>query len=181
MHRLPWQTTGKYAAEIQYYTIPKCRELLEELLRQYNFFTFEADEDWTKKQRNEYNQQANTAFDTLGFLFRDQVEFCSQESAEHELDESYVIDGTKDLIKKKKMVGWCETFFEDFTKTEDGAGYTRCEGKTMEELRQQLDPLTAPNFFIDESSLWPLVQKVSVGIPSSRVFQYITIVDLARK
>jgi hypothetical protein len=104
MHRLPWQTTGKYAAEIQYYTIPKCRELLEELLRQYNFFTFEADEDWTKKQRNEYNQQANTAFDTLGFLFRDQVEFCSQESAEHELDESYAIDGTKDLIKKKN--GW---------------------------------------------------------------------------
>jgi hypothetical protein len=180
MHRLPWQTTEKYAAEIQYYTIPKCRELLEELLRQYNVFTFEADEHWTKKQRNEYSQQSSTAFDTFRTLFRDEVEFCSQGSAEQSLDESYKNESTRDLINS--MVGWCESFFENYAKDEgNGAGYTRCEGKSMDELRQQIDPLTAPNHFADESSLWPLVQKMSVGIPSSRVFQYITIVDLAGK
>jgi hypothetical protein len=178
MHKLPWQTTEKYAAEIQYYTIPKCRELLEELLRQYNVFTFEADEHWTKKQKNEYGQQASTAFETFRTLFRDQDEFCSQGSAEQELNESYENGRTKDLISS--MVGWCESFFEDLGK-DDGAGYTHCEGATIKELRQQIDPLTAPNHYADESSLWPLVQKVCVGIPSSRIFQYITVVDLAGK
>lgn len=162
MHRLRWQIFEKYAAEIQYYTIPKCRELLEDMLRQYNVYTFEYDEDWTNKQSNEYSQQSSTAFDTFRTLFRDRVEFESQGAAEQKLCESYRSKGTTDLVNA--MVGWCETFFEDFAK-DDGAGYTRCEGKTMDELRKQIDPLTAPNHFADECSLWPLVQKVCVGIP----------------
>ena len=174
MHKLPWQTS-EYAAEIQYYTIPKCRELLGELLRQYNFYTFEQDPDWRNKQRNEYAQQASTAFQTFRTLFRDQVQFMSQQAAELHLATSYEEENKEELLED--MVKWCEDFFEDFDK-EDGAGITRCEGETMGELRSQVDPLTAPNHFIDESSLWPLVQKVCVGIPSSRVFKYITLVDL---
>jgi hypothetical protein len=169
MHKLPWQTSG-YAAEIPYYTIPKCRELLEELLRQYNFYTFEQDLDWTNKQRNEYAQQASTAFQTFRTLFCDQDEFISQQAAEAQLSSSYENHCKDELLKE--MVGWCEDFFED------GARYTRCEGRTMSQLRSQIDPLTAPNHFADESSLWPLVQKVCVGIPTSRVFQYIALVDL---
>lgn len=174
MHKLPWQKSG-YAAEIQYYTIPKCRELLEESLRQYNFFAFEQDADWTNKQNNEYAQQASTAFQTFRTLFRDRVQFISQRAAESQLAWSYEQDSKEELLEE--MIKWCEEFFEDFDKEND-AGITRCEGRTMSELRDQIDPLTAPNHFADESSLWPLVQKVCVGIPSSRVFQYITLVDL---
>ena len=174
MSKLAGQTSP-YAAEIQYYTIPKCRELLEESLRQYNFYTFEQDPDWTNKQRNEYAQQASTAFQIFRTLFRDRVQFISQKAAESQLAWSYEQGSKEELLEE--MVGWCEDFFEDFDK-EDGAGITRCGGRTMIELRDQIDPLTAPNHFTDASSLWPLVQKVCVGIPSSRVFQYITLVDL---
>jgi hypothetical protein len=147
----------------------KCRQRLEELLRKYNFFTLESDKDWTNKQCNEYSQQASTAFDIFRTLFRDNFEFSCQGSAEQQLDKSYNNDGNKDLVNS--MVGWCESFFEDFAKDEgDGAGYTCCGGMTIEEMRQQSDPLTAPNFSIEESSLWPLVQKVSVSVPSSTMF-----------
>ncbi|GAB7327258.1 hypothetical protein MBLNU13_g11149t1 [Cladosporium sp. NU13] len=148
MHRLPGQKAA-YAAEIQYYTISKCL--------------------------GRANSAASTAFQTFRTLFRDQAEFSSQGAAELHLSMRYKYGTQMELIET--MVKWCESFFCDFDK-QHGAGYTRCQGNTMSELRDQIDPLRAPNHFADKSSLWPLVEKVTVGIPSSQVLQYITIVDL---
>jgi hypothetical protein len=177
MHKLPWQAQ-EFAAEIRYYTIDKCRKLLEELLTHYNFFTFEADEDWSSGQRSEYSQQADTAMSTFRTLFCEQAAFDSQSSAQERLDHSYQHTDGSELLDM--MAAWCEVFFAQHEK-KDGAAYTRCEVATASELRFCVDPLTAPKFSDDKALLWPLVELVEMGVPSSRVLQYVTIVDLPGK
>jgi hypothetical protein len=177
MHKLPWQSL-KYAAEISYYTIQQCRKLLNELLQQYNLYNFEIDEEWTSSQRSEYSQQADTAMATFRTLFRDQEEFETQRAAEYTLSHSYERDLTEELLRM--MAVWCENFFVTYAKEND-AGYTRCETDTVADLRAYIDPLTAPSHYHKEASLWPLVETVKVGVPSSRVLKWVSIVDLPGK
>jgi hypothetical protein len=177
MHKLPWQTQ-KFAAEVRYYTVDKCRKLLEELLAHYNFFTFEDDEDWSSGQRSEYSQQADTAMQTFRTLFCDQAAFDSQSSAEEHLEHSYQDSDGSELLDR--MATWCEGFFAQHPK-EEGAAYTRYEMGTASELRYCIDPLTAPKHIEGQASLWPLVELVEMGVLSSRVLEYVTIVDLPGK
>jgi hypothetical protein len=176
-HKLDWQNQP-YAAEICYYTVEKCRKLLEDLLRQYNLYNFEPESDWTSDQRSEYSQQAETAFQTFRTLFCDQDLFSSQGDAEGSLEDHYKDSNTHELLDL--MESWCEGFFADFD-TEDDAGYTHHEADTVDELRSYTDPLTAPNHSFDEPSLWPLVELVRIGVSSPRVLKYVTIVDLPGK
>lgn len=157
----------------------KCRKLLEELLRQYNLYEFEPDDDWTSDQRSEYSQQAETAIQTFRTLFCNQDAFGSQGDAEGSLENHYKACSTDELLDL--MEGWCEEFFEEFDVTEDDAGYTQHEADTVDELRSYTDPLTAPNHSFDEPSLWPLVELVRIGVSSSRVLKYVTMVDLPGK
>jgi hypothetical protein len=177
MHRLHWQSL-KFAAEISYYTIEQCRKLLNELLRQYNLYNFEPDDEWTSSQRSEYSQEADTAMATFRTLFRGQEAFETQRAAEYMLSHSYAQDPTEELLQK--MTEWCEIFFVNHAKEND-AGYTRCETDTVADLRAYIDPLTAPSHYHREASLWPLVASVKTGIPSSRVLKWVSIVDLPGK
>jgi hypothetical protein len=177
LHKLDWQTQP-FAAEIGYYTVEKCRKLLEELLRHYNLYNFEPEDDWTNDQKSEYSQQAETAIQTFRTLFCDQGLFASQGDAERSLHDHYKASSTGELLDL--MEGWCEGFFEEFD-VEDDAGYTQHEAETIAELRSYIDPLTAPNHSFDEPSLWPLVELVRIGVSSSRVLRYVTLVDLPGK
>jgi hypothetical protein len=177
MHKLPWQTL-EFAAEISYYNIQQCRKLLGELLRQYNLFNFELDDEWTSSQRSEYSQEADTAMATFRTLFRDQEEFESQRAAEYTLSHSYAQGLAEELLHM--MMVWCENFFVNHSKEND-AGYTRCGTDTVADLRAHIDPLTAPSHYHKEASLWPLVESVKTGIPNSRVLKWVSIVDLPGK
>ena len=157
----------------------KCRKLLEELLRQYNLYEFESDDDWTSDQRSEYSQQAETAIQTFRTLFCDKDAFASQGGAEGSLDAHYKACSKDELLDL--MESWCEEFFEEIDVTENDAGYTQHEADTIDELRSYTDPLTAPNHSFDEPSLWPLVELVRIGVSSSRALKYVTIVDLPGK
>jgi len=158
--------------------VEKCRKLLEKLLRQYNLYNFEAEADWTSDQKSEYSQQAETAIQTFRTLFCDQDLFASQGDAEGSLADHYKNSNTDELLDL--MESWCEDFFADFD-IEDDAGYTQHEADTVDELRSYTDPLTSPNHSFDEPSLWPLVELVRIGVSSSRVLKYVTIVGLPGK
>jgi hypothetical protein len=177
MRKLPWQAQG-FAAEIRYYTIDKCRRLLEELLGHYNLYNFEQDEDWSSSQRSEYSQQADTALQTFWTLFCGQEAFTTQASAEDQLELCYNNSEATELLDIMAM--WCEGFFREHSK-EEGAAYSRCEASTASDLRSCIDPLTMPRYSDGEASLWPLVELVQIGVPSSRVLEYVTIVDLPGK
>jgi hypothetical protein len=174
MHRLPWQSSA-FAAEIRYYPVEECRQLPEELLGQYNFYTFEKDEDWTNDQRNEYSQLADTAIQTFRTLFCGSTEFRSQAAAENVLSYSYSNDRKQGLLDT--MVVSCKEAFASHPE-ENGAAFTRFAANTASELRSCTDPLTAPYHSRDTHSLWPLVESVQIGVPSSRVLKYATMVDL---
>jgi hypothetical protein len=171
---LHWQDL-EFAAEVRYYNVEKCRKLLQGLLEQYNFYTFEKEEDWTTDQRSEYSQQAATALQTFRTLFCGWTEFGSQTVAESQLSYSYSNDRLQALLNK--MIVWCKESFASHPQ-EDGAAFTRCTAKTASELRSQTDPLTAPFHSLDKPSLWPLVEFVHIGVPSSRILKYATLVDL---
>jgi hypothetical protein len=113
MHKLPWQSQ-KYAAEIRYYTVERCRKLLEELLSHYNLYKFEKDEDWSSNQRSEYSQQADTAMQNFRTLFCNQAAFASQRSAEEQLKQCYKNSDTNKLLDIMAM--WCEGFFTQHAK-----------------------------------------------------------------
>jgi hypothetical protein len=174
MHQLHWQTSP-FAAEIRYYNAEKCRKLLEELIEHYNFYTFEKEEDWTSDQRSEYSQRAATALQAFRTLFSGSTQLGSQTSAEKQLSSSYLNDRTRVLLDN--MAAYCKEAFASYPQ-EDGAAFTRCTAETASELRSHTDPLTAPFHSIDKPSLWPLVEYVHIGVPSSRVLNYATLVDL---
>jgi hypothetical protein len=174
MHRLSWQNSP-FAAEIRYFPMKECRQLLEELLGQYNFYTFEKEEDWTDEDRNEYSQLADTAIQTFRTLFCGSTEFRSQAAAENVLSYSYTNDRKQGLLDT--MMLSCKEAFAAHPRENDAA-FTRFEANTASELRSCTDPLTAPYHSRDTHSLWPLVESVQIGVPPSRVLKYATMVDL---
>jgi len=75
------------------------------------------------------------------------------------------------------MVTWCAGYLGQHD-SYGGASFQRCIGNTVEELNDLLDPLTSPKHDFDEPSLWPLVEKVTVGVPAVRVLKYVDLMDL---
>lgn len=175
--RLSWQTQ-KVAAEIRYYIQVKCRELLEEMLENYNLLNFQSDETWDREHKHEYSQQADTARQIFRLFFCGRSGFESAQATESTLKSSFEKDGSSKLLDT--MVVWCAAHFERFHK-EDDAGYVYLEADTIQELREQVDPLLNPLYSFEKASLWPLVEFVQVGVPHSRVLQYVNLVDLPGK
>lgn len=173
-HKLQWQTQ-KYAAKIRYFPTSKCRTLLEELIRQYNVFNFEFEETWDNNMRNRYAQQANTAMQTFRTLFCNQPSFESQGAAERQLAWSYQSNRQRDLLDM--MTESCDKALGAHDQEND-AGYTNFEFESLRDLRSAIDPLTSPNHSFEDPSLWPLVDHVHVGVSTTRVLRYITVVDL---
>lgn len=173
-HRLPWQTREAFAAEILYYTPDKCRKLLEDQIRAYNLFNFEKQETWSANMKTEYEQAAETALQTLRTLFCGKADFESPRAAKERLQANYTIGGTALL---EHMVSWCQDYLREHV-NKGGASFQRCYGESAEELNREVDPLTSPKHHYDEPSLWPLVEKVTVGVPSVRVLKYIDLMDL---
>ena len=52
------------------------------------------------------------------------------------------------------------------------------ETGTQQELRENIDPLLMESATYDESTLWPFVKKISIGVRGSRILERHTIADL---
>jgi len=176
-HRLSWQIDEPFTAEILYYPVSRCRELLHEQLRAYRLFHFQKDGVWNADQEKKYARAADTALETFRTLFCDHEQFESPRSAKGSLQSDF-LESRNGLLET--MVGWFQEHFHGYS-TENDASYQQFADNSADGLNRLVDPLTTPNHRMDEPSLWPLVEKVIVGVPSSRVLEYIDIVDLPGK
>lgn len=173
-HKLPGQT-HEFAAKIVYFSLKKCRRFLKEQLVKYNRYNFKREEDWPASDEAQYRLQASTAELTFRTLFCDKAEFASLDALERTLAQTY--DKKNDLELLARMTDWYAAKTQ-FQRKEDDTSYTFLQGHIADELRSLLDPLTTPSRACEAPSLWPLVKEVQVGIPSSRVLQYLIFYDL---
>jgi len=174
MHELPDQT-APFAAKVSYYPVGECHWWFRCLLFSYNRWVFKFNQDWSDEEKNKYRQEANTASVILRALFCDKSQFETQASTVETLAQNYVQGQHSPL--PDIMAKWYEERLHGVSQ-EDGMPYTSCQGSTVTELRDILDPLITPKHVCDKPLLWPLVKQVTVGVPSSRILRDLTLVDL---
>ena len=174
MHELPDQT-APFAAKVSYYPVEECHWWFKWLLNSYNRWVFKYNQDWTDEEKNKYRQEANTASITLRALFCDKSQFETQQSTVETLAKNYTQGGRSTLLDI--MAKWYKERVHGVSQ-EDGMPYKICQGSTVTELRDNLDPLITPKHVCNEPLLWPLVKQVAVGVPSSRILRDLTMVDL---
>ena len=79
--------------------------------------------------------------------------------------------------KIKVFVELAGSFLEPKVRN-DGKYIDYFETESQEELRETIDPLLMESTTYDESTLWPLVKQVSIGVRCSKVLDKHTIADL---
>lgn len=99
-HRLHFQDpVHRFAAEIRYLDLEKCRKLLSEQLTHYHTFTFGQEDDWTHEDTHEHATLRDQALTMFQSLFCDHIEFKSQTTAEAYLRGDHA-DPTRPAITK---------------------------------------------------------------------------------
>lgn len=175
MHELPDQTTP-FAAKVSYYPVKECHWWFRWLLNSDNRWVFKYNQEWTDEEKNKYHQEANTASFTLRALFCNKSQFETQQSTIETLAKNYTL-GERSTLLLDTMAKWYEERVHGVSQ-QDGMPYKFCQGSTVIELRNILDPLITPKHVCDEPLPWPLVKQVAVGVPSSRILRDLTMVDL---
>ncbi|KAI7542689.1 hypothetical protein KC331_g7824 [Hortaea werneckii] len=166
--------TKKLAAMVEYFGIDSIRELLSRLIKDYNHWNFEREEDLNEEERQELSRLSKTAFTTFRSLFCDKEEFETIEAGREYLEAAY--EG-KDQTALDEFCMWCKELLEE--KEADEKDHTEyLDADTQQGLLNQLNPLVFSNSQFKEPTLWPLVKKVRIGIDGPRILQYITLVDL---
>ncbi|KAI6891891.1 hypothetical protein KC318_g12729 [Hortaea werneckii] len=166
--------TKKLAAMVEYFGIDSIRELLCRLIKDYNHWNFEREEDLNEEERQELSRLSKTAFTTFRSLFCDKEEFETIEAGREYLEAAYEGEGQTAL---DEFCVWCEELLEE--KEADEKDHTEyLDADTQQGLLDQLNPLVFSNSQFKEPTLWPLVKKVRIGIDGPRILQYITLVDL---
>ncbi|RMX97892.1 hypothetical protein D0868_10403 [Hortaea werneckii] len=166
--------TKKLAAMVEYFAIGPIRELLSRLIKDYNLWNFEREEDLDEEERQELSRLSKTAFTTFRSLFCDKQEFKTIEAGREYLEAAY--EG-KDQTALDQFFEWCKELLEEKEADEkDRTEYL--DADTQQGLLDQLNPLVFSNSQFKEPTLWPLVKKVRIGIEGPRILQYITLVDL---
>ncbi|KAI7283963.1 hypothetical protein KC345_g2598 [Hortaea werneckii] len=166
--------TKKLAAKIEYFGIASIRELLSRLIKDYNHWNFEREEDLNEEERQELSRLSKTAFTTFRSLFCDKEELETIEAGREYLEAAYQ---GKDQTALDKFFEGCKELLEEKEADEkDRTEYL--DADTQQGLLDQLNPLVFSNSQFKEPTLWPLVKKVRIGIEGPRILQYITLVDL---
>ena len=166
--------TKKLAAKVEYFDIEAIMELLDRLIKDYNSWTFEQQEDWSEDEKQELKRLMLTAFTTFRSLFCDRIEFESPRAAEDFLRDSYHGSGEDALASFGE---WCEELLEEKEADEDDH-IEYLDADTQNELLAQLNPLVSGTSRFEAPALWPLVRKVRIGIEGPRILEYIVLVDL---
>lgn len=146
------------------------------MIRNYNLFAFEKDEDWTEDDRITAKLAHENALRMLRTLFNNLPEFKTKAAATGFLAENFT---NKDPTKIDMLAESCEQQLATAIKHPRRRQYK--EAKTLTALRAQVDPLVSATSSFDLPALWPLVSQVSIGVRGSRVLDRITLVDLPGK
>ncbi|KAI7295295.1 hypothetical protein KC340_g15848 [Hortaea werneckii] len=166
--------TKKLAAKVEYFGISSIRELLSRLIKDYNHWNFEREEDLNEEERQELSRLSKTAFTTFRSLFCNKEEFETIETGREYLEAAYRGEAQTAL---DAFFEWCKELLEEKEADEkDRTEYL--DADTQHGLLDQLNPLVFSNSQFKEPTLWPLVKKVRIGINGPRILQHITLVDL---
>lgn len=165
-----------FAAEIRYSNLETCARLLQEQYYRYTVYNFEFNDDWADGDKKDYEQKSRTAFKIFCSLFCNREEFESPRAGREYLDQAY----KQASHAVETMTGWCREHLGEY-ELQDGSAVLHFEAETAESLNDQLSPYISEHHQVDEPTLCHLVEKVSIGAPSSRLLQYITIADLPGK
>ncbi|KAG9518018.1 hypothetical protein KCU93_g8524, partial [Aureobasidium melanogenum] len=168
------EQTKKFAAKVEFLNAAQRCKLLKDHLRDYAFFNFEEDRDWTFEETKEYRAQAQTAEDTFLDLFRGKPSFKNREELESHIRTVHE-SGTEATFVAQLEV-WCNELIAAHASS---LHMGMIETDQAFRLRRALGPvLSSGNSSNDEPRLWPLVLKVSIGIQGCRLLENLIIVDM---
>lgn len=146
--------TKDFGAMIYYYRPAQIKTLLKEIIKDYNAFAFEADEDWDEDTRTTAKKAHENAVRVLRTLFNDLPGFKTKADTVRCLEESYNHSNSELL---GALVMDCELKLKH-TVTRD---YTEWhEARTVARLRNLIDPLMTSSGVFDQPALWPLAREV---------------------
>lgn len=160
---LPGQSQD-FSASFQYLNPKGVKRQLEETIKDYNTFAFEAEDDWDEETRTSAKKAHAYAIKMLRTLSNDLPNFNNKASiiqylaAKYKQDDSPLLD---------ELVVNCETKLKEKTKRE----YREYrEAKTLAKLRTKIDPLMSSSGLFEEPFLWPLLRNVVYVLPFHGLF-----------
>jgi hypothetical protein len=165
----------KFSASIEYFDLQTVSTILVGCLNDWASWRFDDKTGWDNELKEQCQRRADTCMSTFRALFCESDRFQDVESATICLD-SFVQDGLGMSEKIKVYVDLAKLFLEP-KKREDGY-IDYFEMDNQQDLRETIDPLLMENMTYDESTLWPLVKQVTIGIHGSKVLDRHTIADL---
>lgn len=162
-----------FAAFIFYYDMKGIRATLVELIKDYNQYVFEFDNDWDDEAHTAFKSKMQNALKIFRTLFSDLAQFKETHDVRETLEESY---RRNDQQLINIMIESCELKLKHKIGPK---GYSEFrEADTHAKLRERIDPLTISKANFDEPALWPLVKQVHIHVRGSRILNDITIIDL---
>ncbi|OQN99962.1 hypothetical protein B0A48_14167 [Cryoendolithus antarcticus] len=163
-----------YGAEVSYPSDAECEKIISDRLDNYNLWYLQRDTHWSEADKEDDRKDANTAFESFRSLFNDKAEFTSDAAAKKTLKANYETP-TQPLMRK--LVDWTKQKLQLMGLRDDVRTLTLL-ADTESVLAAQLKPLTISGQPLRSPSLWSLVRKVVVGNTTSRVLEYVNIVDI---
>lgn len=155
MSAFPKQTK-KFAAKVEFLSAAQRHKLLKDHLREYAYFHFEKDQDWTFEETKEYRAQAQTAEDTFLDLFCGKPSFNNREELESYIRTVHESGTGATFIAQLEV--WCEELIAAHAAS---LHLGMIETDRAFQLRRALSPvLSSGSSSNREPRLWPLVLKV---------------------
>ena len=145
-----------FAASVRYFELPKIKQVLQEMIEDYNLYTFEYDRSWDEDTRSQYKRAMQSAEKTFSVLFCDLEEFSSKAAARAFLERNYEDASVKAI---NIMVKSCEKKLEGKTVVK-GMYADFVEASTRAKFRELVDPLMMGKGVDGQPALWPVVQTV---------------------
>lgn len=140
---------------VEYLQPKEIRTQLREILKDYGTYIFQPDEDWDDDARTTAKKAHENAFRVLRTLFNDLPKFSTKPAAKSTLAESHERGDSELLLdelasnSEAKLKHTAKRDYTDWT-----------ESRTLNKLREVLDPLTTSTGTFDQPALWPLVREV---------------------
>ena len=149
----------RFAARIQYFPMEQIHKILQEHIRNYGYYHFDPQRNWTAEIKDQMRLQANTAVKVLGSLFQHREGFQTEDEIEKSLCTNHSANG--DLLDQ--LTQWCDELLQ--SKGEDEySRFDYFEVGTVADFRRTIEPLISSvplaDSIIGQVELWPLVEKV---------------------
>lgn len=173
-----------YKVLIECLSMNKIRKVLERLWHAYYDWHFEEhQEDWSDDEKQDAKQEAHGAFNTLRNLFCERNEFKNEKKA-----TAFLLKQSKKSTEKvlDQLAVWCRDFLPTTTQVDEDTDNTdpdnhipvvKFNADNADELHSLLEAYAFSDSDYEIRSMWPLVDRVRMGIRGVPILKYVTLVD----